>query len=365
MSTTDLQCSHCSKSYQSYMTAHGKPSKLCPSCRENQKKADEKRKDRVRNYQAEGKRNLEGQWTLFLKKSVERKLEAGLQKDEFLQMIQSPCFYCKYTNADEVNGIDRIDNSKGYIKENCVSACKICNRIKHIFHPLFFVEKAKIITAFSDSTLTDSERDLFYSKWKEYVHKSPVPYGYMKRQTEEKREIPFNLTKEQYEEIIYKPCYLCGFKCTVGNGLDRADNTRREYSYDNVKPCCSSCNMMKAFFTKEEFLKKIKEIATHCTSYPESWSSIPRNGFHMGGAKTEKEQKETIKQWRAKTIYKAVRSDTLSPFIERTLTDTEWTRDFLGSITKSLFQKVMTESFENVEDDLKELVKKINFARNH
>ena len=28
------------------------------------------------------------------------------------------------------NGIDRIDNNKGYTKENCVPCCDICNRIK-------------------------------------------------------------------------------------------------------------------------------------------------------------------------------------------------------------------------------------------
>lgn len=366
MSTPYLQCSHCSKSYESYNTAHGKPSKLCPSCRENQRKSDEKRKDRVRNYQAEAKRNLDVHWESFKKKSVERReKENTLTKDDFLNIIQKECFYCKYINENEINGIDRIDNTKGYSNENCVAACKVCNRMKHIFHPVFFVEKMKLVRKFEENSLTDKDRDDFYTEWNEYVHKSPQPYIYVKRINEEKRNLPYNITKEQYEELIYKPCYLCGFKCRAGNGLDRIDNTKREYTYDNVKPCCSTCNMMKAFFTEEEFQNKVKEIAEKC-SIPVSWSQISRHGFQMGAAKTEiiLDEKEN-KQWRAKTIYKAIRSDTLSPFIERTLCTTGWTRDIFDIYTKSLIEKVLTTSFEDAEEELKHLVQKINFTRNH
>jgi hypothetical protein len=30
------------------------------------------------------------------------------------------------------NGIDRVDNTLGYSKENCVSCCKICNYMKQV-----------------------------------------------------------------------------------------------------------------------------------------------------------------------------------------------------------------------------------------
>lgn len=39
-----------------------------------------------------------------------------------------PCYYCKVIK-DEV-GVDRIDNTKGYISGNCVSSCWDCNRSK-------------------------------------------------------------------------------------------------------------------------------------------------------------------------------------------------------------------------------------------
>ena len=33
-------------------------------------------------------------------------------------------------NDHKYNGVDRVDNSLGYIKENCVACCKICNNAK-------------------------------------------------------------------------------------------------------------------------------------------------------------------------------------------------------------------------------------------
>ena len=39
------------------------------------------------------------------------------------------CYYCSF-KSNIINGIDRINNAEGYIKENCVSCCEHCNRIK-------------------------------------------------------------------------------------------------------------------------------------------------------------------------------------------------------------------------------------------
>lgn len=63
-------------------------------------------------------------------------------------MIKGKCYYCgaepsndniwaksakrisKKGEDNRFNGIDRIDSSKGYYKENCVSCCTKCNRMK-------------------------------------------------------------------------------------------------------------------------------------------------------------------------------------------------------------------------------------------
>lgn len=61
--------------------------------------------------------------------------------ETFRDLIHKDCFYCgrkpdskRYSSNREkfifVHGIDRIDNEKGYEKDNIVTCCKICNYSK-------------------------------------------------------------------------------------------------------------------------------------------------------------------------------------------------------------------------------------------
>lgn len=78
-----------------------------------------------------------------------RNYDFNLNFDSFSNLILKNCFYCNsspsmtYNYGKSVkidssldykdfkyNGIDRIDNTKGYIIENCVPCCKICNNSK-------------------------------------------------------------------------------------------------------------------------------------------------------------------------------------------------------------------------------------------
>lgn len=357
-----IKCSYCSKDFETFLTLRNQPSKICLECREKQLEAEAKRPPRTRNYQAEAKRNIENSWKSFISKSVEkREKECTLTKEEYLELVQKACIYCNYYNNDEINGIDRLDNTKGYILENCATCCRFCNRMKHIFHPVFFIEKANLITKHQNNILEDSERKEFYNKWKVYIHKSPVPYIYVKRITEEKRKIDYSLTKGEYDNLIYKPCYLCGYKNIVGNGLDRKDNSTG-YTINNVMPCCSSCNMMKAFYTKDDFINQMKKISEIKIEYPIEWDSIVCTGFQMGGAKSETVKEDKIKQWRAVSIYKAVKSDCLEEFKNITLKTTKWSNETFEEKTKELFEKVKVSKFEDVESDLRKLVETIRYT---
>ena len=64
----------------------------------------------------------------------------NLTEEQFEKFIKNNCFYCgdkpnhfEKTAGGELtwNGIDRVDNSKGYFEENCVTCCGKCNRAKH------------------------------------------------------------------------------------------------------------------------------------------------------------------------------------------------------------------------------------------
>lgn len=104
-----------------------------------------------------------------------------------------------------------------------------------------------------------------------------------------RRGIPFNLTFDQFNDIISKPCHYCGeepyvhasmikranmkepmLKCV---GIDRIDSSKF-YNLDNCVPCCDKCNMMKNALEADEFLEHIQKIADHQNKIKESSSTI-------------------------------------------------------------------------------------------
>lgn len=75
----------------------------------------------------------------YRRKAKERSLKWDLDRSVFIQMIESPCYYCGADNCTSVrvgdydykyNGIDRIDSSGGYEEGNVVACCKWCNQAK-------------------------------------------------------------------------------------------------------------------------------------------------------------------------------------------------------------------------------------------
>jgi len=68
--------------------------------------------------------------------------EFTLTADDAKALFGQNCHYCGrspqttrkakryHLSGFTYNGIDRVDNSKGYIVSNCVSCCSICNRMK-------------------------------------------------------------------------------------------------------------------------------------------------------------------------------------------------------------------------------------------
>ena len=70
-----------------------------------------------------------------------RKLKWDLTEKQFKEVTQQNCYYCRvkpkqienrpFLNGAYVyNGIDRLDNTKGYTVDNIVSCCKQCNFAK-------------------------------------------------------------------------------------------------------------------------------------------------------------------------------------------------------------------------------------------
>ncbi len=73
--------------------------------------------------------------------SRKRGIGWALSNEHFDKLTQGLCYYCGIPpmqfsksvgehGAYTHNGIDRVDNTKGYTVENCVTCCKICNTAK-------------------------------------------------------------------------------------------------------------------------------------------------------------------------------------------------------------------------------------------
>ena len=94
--------------------------------------------------------NFRSLFSSYKYRSRQKKYDFNLTLEEFELMTLSDCFYCgtapmnlrngakhsSYKNKSDhlpykYNGLDRVDNSKGYTKENAVSCCSICNTAKH------------------------------------------------------------------------------------------------------------------------------------------------------------------------------------------------------------------------------------------
>jgi hypothetical protein len=78
--------------------------------------------------------------TIYMSNAKKRGLSWELSFEDFVRITSSPCFYTgrlpslKTTApSGEIylyNGIDRLDNSKGYSVENCVPCCTVVNEMK-------------------------------------------------------------------------------------------------------------------------------------------------------------------------------------------------------------------------------------------
>lgn len=86
--------------------------------------------------------------------------------------------------------------------------------------------------------------------------------------------IPFDLTKEEFRELVTSPCIYCGIlplqkvyldvkgytteyisHCQfLYNGIDQIESSQG-YTNSNCFPCCKVCNFAKGTKTMDEFLK--------------------------------------------------------------------------------------------------------------
>jgi hypothetical protein len=77
----------------------------------------------------------------------------------------------------------------------------------------------------------------------------------------EKRGLRFELTLDQFIEIVQRRCVFCG-ECVEPRGVDRRNNSRG-YVFDNCQPCCGPCNALKGVRDQQTWLAGILKIAKY------------------------------------------------------------------------------------------------------
>lgn len=84
-----------------------------------------------------------------------KKYPVELSREEIKDLIFGDCFYCGAQPSQVMNignnisgrkmaflynGIDRVDNTKGYSLNNCVTSCRYCNAGKNTLSPKEYIE---------------------------------------------------------------------------------------------------------------------------------------------------------------------------------------------------------------------------------
>jgi hypothetical protein len=249
--------------------------KTCKQCRDEFKKQNEKRdKEHVNEIQRIASQNPERKATkkewvkanpekVALKEVNKRNRNyegtTNLTKEQFEPIIKQNCYYCGIMQEKGFNGIDRMDSTKGYEIDNCVSCCTDCNMMKGAVDNITFIQRVEHILT-HNSMLKDGNKypDAFANQSGSY-------YSRYKTNAEQ-RNYAFELSEEQYYKLIREDCYICGKKTNENhtNGVDRFDN-EKGYTFHNSNACCGQCNIMKKEIDYSVFIDKLKKIYKNCS----------------------------------------------------------------------------------------------------
>lgn len=166
------------------------------------------------------------------------------------------------------NGIDRVDNTKGYVDGNVLTSCIVCNRSKNQKSVEDFIDWVRRIVTYKRSDLPVSS----------VVQCNPnleMQLLVRHQHLAAKRGLVFDLDQDLFTQLIYSDCAYCSappksifptskeVKTTIlYSGLDRK-NSARGYVEGNVVPCCRACNWAKNTLSVDDFLAWAHRLVAH------------------------------------------------------------------------------------------------------
>jgi len=207
------------------------------------------------------------------KGALNRKYSWNLEDDYAIGLMKNQCYYCFDNNI--INGIDRVDNNRGYEKDNCVTCCFQCNNMKGIKNKDEFFSICEHIATYQKLYNGKLNNKLFIAS----TSSDYTKYKYYSK----KRGIIFNLDKTYFDKLLKDKCNYCGLD--KSNGVDRI-NSSKSYSIDNCVSCCRTCNFMKLDFSQDQFIEKCLAI------------TFKREGIYYKSENLDSEKDKLIKMFK-------------------------------------------------------------------
>ena len=213
----------------------------------------EKHPEKMAETNENKKNSREQNFNIYKRTAEYKNLEFGLTFEDFVNIAETGCYYCGELRERGFNGIDRADSGKGYILENCVSCCEMCNFMKGSTSDQVFIKRVEHILTFQGKIQGRTFPECFAN------HNSRSYMDYMRRAN--RKGLDFLITQDDFDEMMKNMCYICGKKPQDNhcNGVDRVNNDLG-YISGNVKTCCGECNYMKREFDYDILMEKFKLI---------------------------------------------------------------------------------------------------------
>ncbi|MFJ5625297.1 hypothetical protein ACIQD3_21940 [Peribacillus loiseleuriae] len=209
-----------------------------------------------------------------------------LEYARFVIMVKEKCFYCKeidikkdkYTGMEfEVNGIDRLDNAKGYTLDNVVPCCKTCNYMKGSYSLERFVEGIMDINHHNEFIHKNFRTESILRK--DFLTNKTFEVHFQRffnstKQGAVRRGLTFQLSEEHVLKLIVKQCEYCGMYNGMTNdghwvnGIDRMDNFEG-YTIGNSVSSCTFCNMAKHKKSVNEFITHVQKLLPFAETFIE------------------------------------------------------------------------------------------------
>ena len=209
--------------------------------------------EKVKEINEKNLKNMNKHLYNYIHKCEMNNINFELTKEQFEEIIIKPCYYCEIIQDKGFNGIDRMDSSRGYEQDNCVSCCDECNTMKGALDNSTFIRRAEHILTYNKIINCNLHPRIF-------ANHSTINYNSYKLGAKSRNYV-FELLKKDFDNIVSYDCYICGKQNSNRhkNGIDRYDNNIG-YTLENVRPCCGQCNIMKKDMEYQYFINKLLKI---------------------------------------------------------------------------------------------------------